>query len=1074
MITSRSHKTCRPLVHHHVLRVQLLAQLANASTMPVIAVLAPPGYGKTTFVCSYIESVPDHSIWYCVDETDAELASFFHYFSRAVREATPKRRKIIPLYQAEDAMNVKGFARRYFNQVYQRLALPFYLVFDDVHECESPAWADVIRVAIDELPTAGRIILISRQALPPAFARLNINQKIHTFREQDLRFNDEELIQLASMHNIKSLSVEQCHKIQAMMAGWGAGLMLLFTRMSQFDERPMLEFDTKQALYSYFMNEVLRCLDEPTHEVLYRTCFLPDVPVEYAIELTNNHAAGDILQNLYDRNYFTYRISDIATVYRYHPLFKAFLIAQSEKNLNVQSLREIQAASVSLLENDGAIIAAASLLIDMNDGTRLAELTLQYAPKLAAENYTQTLLKWLQHIPASVIDGMGWLLFWRGVCVVFMRPQMARKDFVSAFNHFTALSDVTGQCLALSGIIDSYMFERDDFTYLDPWIEQVDRLHASFDRQVSPSALVKLTLSMFDALMHRAPDHFEFDLWFERITKIPTNELPPSLQVKKQVSVILYYLWQGDFHHVEISHHLLEKQLKHNLGPVSEILWHIIDCAFLWSTGDGQRGLVVAKNGLKKTKEYGLESLWSISLITHGAAAALMAHDNEEVSRLLEAAAPYVAESGRIHLCLYHILQAIHSFRSRTISAVSYHTQEAHHCAEASGLPFFQACAHFTQAQLYFIHGDMEKARQHVLTSKQIGHEMRSYFHQFQAQLFEAIIDGSMGQHQSALAVLSDALRLAEQYNILPGLWMCECELTQILVEAMRNDIESTVVRRIIHKRHLMPIDPPYDIAAWPWAIRLHTLGCFEIVIHGQPFELPSRNRPKLFAFLQALIAFGGKQVRETVISETVWPDAEGDAAHQLFDTTLFRLRKLLGIPEAIINRGGKVSLNERICWIDTWALNIGIDQLVSFVKEKSTSVDQVQKHYDQLQDYYRGDFLQGEEDFPIVTQHRQQLRSKWQRTLYFMASYWLQKNNSKAVEACLEQLLNVNPLEEQAYCMLMKLHISHGQFSKAAVVYETCKKALQTGLGVQPSLETERVFNEVQYGFQGRGKIIG
>ncbi|NOZ84087.1 MAG: hypothetical protein GXP60_04675, partial [Epsilonproteobacteria bacterium] len=74
----------------------------------------------------------------------------------------------------------------------------------------------------------------------------------------------------------------------------------------------------------------------------------------------------------------------------------------------------------------------------------------------------------------------------------------------------------------------------------------------------------------------------------------------------------------------------------------------------------------------------------------------------------------------------------------------------------------------------------------------------------------------------------------------------------------------------------------------------------------------------------------------------------------------------------------------------------------------------------------------------------------------------------------CLEQLLTVNPLEEQAYCMLMKLHISHGQFSKTAVVYEACKKALQTGFDVQPSLETERIFNEAQHGFQGRGKIAG
>ncbi len=71
----------------------------------------------------------------------------------------------------------------------------------------------------------------------------------------------------------------------------------------------------------------------------------------------------------------------------------------------------------------------------------------------------------------------------------------------------------------------------------------------------------------------------------------------------------------------------------------------------------------------------------------------------------------------------------------------------------------------------------------------------------------------------------------------------------------------------------------------------------------------------------KVLIALGGSNVAEVKITESIWPDADGDAAHQLFDTTLSRLRKLLGRADVLLNREGKLSLNKKICCLDTWAI---------------------------------------------------------------------------------------------------------------------------------------------------------
>ncbi len=1067
----RSHKTRRPFVCHHVPRTDLFAQLTKVTTVPVTAVIAPPGFGKTTLVSSYIESLPNMSLWYCVDEGDADLASFFHYFGQGVKEIAATRRAPIPDYQATDALNVKAFARRYFSCLYQRLEPPFFIIFDDFHECQSQQWADVVGVAIDELPVACRVILVSREALPAELARLKLNQKIHTIDEESLRFNEQELIKLASINKFPSLSIEKRQQIQAIMNGWAAGLTLLFSHRDHSTQETLLAVDTKHDVFNYFATEVFRNIESEVHDVLYRSCFLTDISVAHAIKLSANNAAADILQDLHARNYFTYRVSDTDTdtVYRFHPLFKTFLMAQSKKKLSAKCLLETQQKSFEILEHEGAIAEAALLLIDASNWTQLTHFTIQYAQKLVASNRTQTLLKWLQYIPLTMIESSGWLLFWRGVCVLPMRPQLARQDFITTFNLLSDNSDATGQCLSLSGIIDSFIHERDDFTPLDQWISHVDQLEKTALTQVSPHAVVRLSISMFSALLHRAPDHPQLVHWLDRVQEIPSDVLPTFLDIKRKTYVILHYLWQGEFRSAEIHHALLVKKLKNNHDPITNIVSYIIQSCVLWtSIGDCQSALTVAKEGLEEATSYGV-SLANIGLLSHAAAAALMMKNTKEAGKLLRIAADYEDDTRRTHSVFYYLLHAVHSFQTGDVEAAFHHAQTGLHYASQVGIPFLQASSHGLLAQLYFIKGDHLKAKKQSALANAIALQMHDKFHQFSAFLFDAILAWSKGEYTSALSLVRNALVLGAKNKLLPGLWACNEALSQMLVEAIRHGVEPAYAYKIIDKRHLVPRDPPYDIEDWSWPIRIYTLGHFEIQINGQPLKLLGRSRPKVFALLKALIAFGGENVREELICETIWPDSEGDAAHQLFNTTLFRLRKLFGQNEAIINREGQLSLNRNICWIDTWALNASADKLIWLVNKANSSDDddsrskQIVQCYNQLINYYHGDFLQSEEMLPVVMQQRLRKRKKWATALYMVVDYWWKNELFEQAEAGLEALLAGNSLEEKAYRLLMDLYIMRGRYSEAAMVYNNCEKTLKASLNVSPSTATKQVFSKLQ-----------
>ncbi len=1060
---ARPHKISRPLVNRYLERARLFDLLASKSGVPVTAVLAPPGYGKTTLVSSFINSSEQLSVWYGVDEDDADLANFFFYISSAIRQATPKLRKVIPTYQKENAMNVKAFARLFFSAVYQRLAPPFYFVFDDIHECQSQQWADVINVAISVLPPQGRIFLVGRQALPAEFARLNLNQQIFIIREDELRFNNKELQQLAAIHEINSLPIDQCNNIQSLMTGWGAGLALLLTRTKQVDDKEILALNTKQDIFNYFMNEVIRHLSEEIRALLYRTCYLPEVSADLAKILSKNNNASEMLQNLYESNYFTYRVSESGQVFRYHPLFKSFLITQSEKLLDEHTLREVKETTVDLLEKSGALAEAATLLTAMNNWPRFAQFTIQHAKDLVDANYVQTLMKWLQQLPTTIVEQNSWLLYWRAFCFQFIHPQGARRDYITAFNRFSEAGEPTGQCLSLTGVIYSYIFERDDFSPLDSWISKVDQLQPSLLEQAPKPVMMSLTMSMFSALIHRAPHHKEFSNWLDRVNQIPKNALPPALFVLKQVDIILYYLWRGDFFSAEISHDIFEKQIKQNHEPTSKMLWHVVHCFYLWfAKGEAERALTVAKDGLKLGKEHGLP-LWDILLLNMGAAAALTSHNAAEATRLLDSASQIADDSRRAHLTLYQNLMAINCFRRGETALALHHGQESLRYAKESGSPFPHAQAHFILAQLYSFDGDLKEAKRHIDSTREIGIKISGVYHQFQTNLIDATLEWESKQPDAALQHVKNALLLAKKYNLLPGLWVRYDELIRLLMEAMRKGIEPDIARAIIKKCNLVPKTPPYDINTWPWPIRIRTLGRFEIEIDSQQLNLPNRTRPKLYALLKVLVAFGGNQVREEVISETIWPDAEGDAAHQSFDTTLFRLRKLLGRHDVLINREGKLSLNEGMCWLDIAAFDTGADRLMSLLKNKTAHKKEIKASFNHIDSYYKGDFLQDEDEYSIVLQFRERMRSKWSRLLSLMADYWIQQHQLEEALRCLEKLISANPLHEDAYRKLMALHISQGQFSQAAVVYDACKKVLFEQLGVSLSSETELVFNRIK-----------
>ena len=247
---------------------------------------------------------------------------------------------------------------------------------------------------------------------------------------------------------------------------------------------------------------------------------------------------------------------------------------------------------------------------------------------------------------------------------------------------------------------------------------------------------------------------------------------------------------------------------------------------------------------------------------------------------------------------------------------------------------------------------------------------------------------------------------------------------------------------RSANYRHLH-VDAP-RIGAHPIAerapLRINTLGRFEILKKGEPLTFGRKAQKKPLALLAALIALGGRQVSEERLTEFIWPDLDGGTDHEVFRTTLRRLRRLLGEKDAIENRAGKVSLSPSHLWIDTWAFEQACDEAERLGKAGISSelIDCLRGAFK----LYRGPFLAFEDEFWVLSL-RERLRNKFIRVVLRLGSCLEREDKWTEAAECYEKGLAIDDTAEELYQRLMAVHRKQGRNTEAAIVHECWRKLL-------------------------------
>jgi DNA-binding SARP family transcriptional activator len=243
----------------------------------------------------------------------------------------------------------------------------------------------------------------------------------------------------------------------------------------------------------------------------------------------------------------------------------------------------------------------------------------------------------------------------------------------------------------------------------------------------------------------------------------------------------------------------------------------------------------------------------------------------------------------------------------------------------------------------------------------------------------------------------------------------------------------------------------------WPWPVKLTVLGRFEIKVNDKPVVFSRKAPKKVIALLKVIIAYGGHDVPDCRLTDALWAHEEADAAHEAFAVNLHRLRKLIG-DDVVILQEGRVTLDARRCWLDTWAFEHVLNQ-ASATSNVSERVALTEKALT----LYHGSFLASDPEEPWALSARERLRAKFIRNTAFVGQYMTDINKWQEAADYYLRGIEVDNLAEEFYQGAMRCYAHLNRRAEGFAIYRRLQRTLSIILGIAPSPASQALYNSLR-----------
>ena len=302
----------------------------RAAGADVVAVTAPAGYGKSTFVAELAAGDPRPTAWVPLSPTENDPAGLLSSVALALDDVEPvDARCVSALWIRRPTIGSPSLEQ--FRAMVAGRSRAFMLVLDDVHELVDDDVIATLTVLIGDLPAGSTVVLASRIAIPLPFGRLRARRRLVEVGPAELAFSEPETAVLLAELGINPDPIETATLV-ARTEGWPVALYLAAlahgTRGGPMSQLVADFTGDHRYLVDYLGEELLGDADPELVSFLMEASCFDRMSGSLCDDVLHRHGSAQLLEAVRRRNLLVIPLDDHREWYRFHHLMSEFL--QSE------------------------------------------------------------------------------------------------------------------------------------------------------------------------------------------------------------------------------------------------------------------------------------------------------------------------------------------------------------------------------------------------------------------------------------------------------------------------------------------------------------------------------------------------------------------------------------------------------------------------------------------------------------------------------------------------------------------------------------------------------------------------
>lgn len=1046
-------------------RPRLLDWLDSTADKRLTLLSAPAGYGKTTLLADFINASDSAFAWYTLDAQDSDPMVFLTYLIEALRSMKHAPDSVTHaigqtaqslLDSAEATISPQRVLTVLVNELTEQIETPWLVVLEDYHYVTSPVVHQLVDFLLENAPEGLRLIISTRMDPPLALARLRARGQLAELRASSLRFRDEEVSNWMQS-SLPDISNESLSLLSEKTEGWVAALQIVRSSLNGRDAQDVNAMlsglsGSQQFVFDYLAEEVFKRLPEDIQQFLLRTSILSQMDASACNTVAGVKNAQSILEELEKQNLFLSSLDSQKRWYRYHYLFREFLLSRLQR-VETESVVGVERSAGAYYESQGELEASLPHYLNARDFESAARVVSIFAADYVERGRVEVLHRYLNALPNDVMKANPELILQHGNTHWRLgQTGAAIAAFEDSRSSFAVQTNSSGVCRALTRLAE---VNRAQGNYRQAETLSKEALSfANEDHAARAEALMSLAKSAgFLTGMDNGRQLAEEAVEEARLAEKHISALARAnfLQSLGQIC-----WWHGD---PQATVRYCQEALRiapEEFSPIGAQAYISLVTPYLyWRELD--KSLLYAERSLQIAQTLHLKELLPSAYTALGNVLTRMS----ETARA-EASLRQGMEIGhQLGLASYEQLMAT-GYLAYNLCGQG-RVEEARQLAEGAlwsytGNPdtYEAYVCRSVLADVALENRQLDKAERLFGELIEVGERRQFRIPLAMVYFGLAYIHLETKRPESGLDYARKALRLIEASRTFQ-LFLDQGIRSQVVSEALiRAGEKSPFLERVLEN---LPEKPIHTSLQERYSVQVQCFGNFHVLLNGKEVSQERWVSAKARDLLAYFVTMRGEKIPADKAFDAIWGEKER-TSRTAFHTALSRLRNAL---KAGANSPRLILVEVGEYWLDSARFTIDVDEFnLSIAKARSATNDETTiEWYERAVSLYQGEYLQNLY-YEWVFPERRRLAQTYLNALQELSARYFSGRVYKQAVEYIEKAISLDPLNEDLYRQSLRAYAALGDRSSVTRTFTKLQKTLFEELNASPMQETISLYQSL------------